>query len=114
MINESKIRELIKRQKETGLNITAFCANEGIPKSSYYYWRKRLRREPGKRFIPLMVNPIPATMSGSSKNYTRQQHEHHTSGDDFLLELLYPNGTRLRIKSDADFDHLRTLVCLLD
>jgi hypothetical protein len=40
MINESKILELIKRQKETGLNITAFCANEGIPKSSYYYWRK--------------------------------------------------------------------------
>ena len=114
MINESKILALIKRQKETGLNITAFCANEGIPKSSYYYWRKRLRKEPGKGFIPLLVNNTPATMSGHSKNYPRDQHEHHTSGDDFLLELLYPNGTRLRIKSDADFDHLRSLVCLLD
>jgi hypothetical protein len=114
MINESKILELIKRQKETGLNITAFCANEGIPKSSFYYWRKKLSKEPGKRFIPLLVKTIPATMSGPSKNYTREQHEHHISGDDFLLELLYPNGTRLRIKSDPDFDHLRTLVCLLD
>jgi hypothetical protein len=114
MINESKILELIKRQKETGLNITAFCANEGIPKSYYYYWRKRLSREPGKHFIPLMVNSSPTTMSGPSKNYTRQQHEQHTSTDDFLLELLYPNGTRLRLKSDAPFDHLRTLVCLLD
>ena len=70
MINESKILELIKRQKETGLTITAFCANEGIPKSSYYYWRKKLNKEPGKRFIPLLVNSTPATMSGSSKDYT--------------------------------------------
>ena len=114
MINESKIRELIKRQKETGLNITAFCANEGIPKSSYYYWRKKLSKEPGKQFIPLLVNTIPATMSGPSKNFVPEKHEHQISGDDFLLELLYPNGTRLRIKSDPDFNHLRTLVCLLD
>jgi len=34
MINEPKIPDLIKKQKETGLNITAFCNNEGIPKSS--------------------------------------------------------------------------------
>ena len=114
MINESKILELVKRQKETGLSITAFCANEGIPKSSYYYWRKKLSKEPGKHFIPLLVNSTAATMSGPSNNYIRQQHEHHTSGDDFLLELLYPNGTRLRIKNDPDFDQLRSLVCLLD
>jgi hypothetical protein len=114
MINESKIRELIKRQKETGLNITAFCTNEGIPKSYYYYWRKMLGREPGKHFIPLMVNTSPATMIGPTKNYTRQEHGDNNSGDDFLLALHYPNGTRLRIKSDADFDHLRTLICLLD
>jgi len=114
MINESKILELIKRQKETGLTITAFCINEGIPKSSYYYWRKRLHKVPGKGFIPLLVNSTPATRSGASKNYTLGQHELYKSGDDFLLELHYPNGTRLRIKSDPDLDHLRTLVCLLD
>ncbi|HEY5469050.1 MAG TPA: hypothetical protein VIK07_00860 [Bacteroidales bacterium] len=114
MINESKKIELIKRQKETGLNITAFCANEGIPKSSFYYWRKKLCKEPGKGFIPLLVNSTPATMGGPSKNYTRELQELPKSGDEFLLELLYPNGTRLRIKSDADFDNLRTLVCLLD
>jgi transposase-like protein len=114
MINESKKIELIKRQKETGLTITAFCRNEGIPKSSFYYWRKTLNRVTGKSFIPLLVNSAQATMSGPSKNYTLQQQGHHTPGDDFLLELQYPNGTRLRLKSDADFDHLRTLVCLLD
>ena len=112
MINESKILELIKRQKETGLNITAFCANEGIPKSSFYYWRKKLNREPGNRFIPLLVNSTQAPMNGPSK-YIREQHEHHSSCDDFLLELIYINGTRLKIKGDPDLNHLRSLVCLL-
>ena len=113
MINEPKILELIKRQKETGLNIRAFCANEGIPKSTYYYWRKKLNKEPGKRFIPLLVNSTQALMSSPSK-YIRERQEHHGTGDDFLLELIYTNGTRLRIKSNPDLDHLRSLVCLVD
>lgn len=114
MINESKILELIKRQKETGLNITAFCTNEGIPKSSYYYWRKKLSKEPGKRFIPLLVNTTAATMSGTSKNYIGEQHEYHTSGDDFPMEITYPNGATLRIKHALDLAGLRSLVLLVD
>ena len=114
MINESKILELIKRQKDTGLNITAFCANEGIPKSSYYYWRKRLHKEPGKGFIPLLVNATPATIKVSSKNSDREQHEQHNSCDAFPMEIIYPNGTTLRIKQTLDLAGLRSLVLLVD
>jgi hypothetical protein len=114
MINESKILELINRQKSTGLNITAFCANEGIPKSSYYYWRKKLNRGPVNRFIPLLVNSTAATMSGPSKDYIREQHEHLTLGDDFPMEINYPNGTTLRIKHALDLAGLRSLVLLVD
>ena len=114
MINESKILELIKRQKATGLNITAFCAKEGIPKSSYYYWRKKLNREPANRFIPLLVNSAAATTDGPSKNNIREQNEHHTSDDDFPVEISYPNGTTLRIKHALDLAGLRSLVLLVD
>jgi hypothetical protein len=113
MINESKIRELIKRQKETGLNITAFCTNEGIPKSSYYYWRKRINREPDNRFIQLRVNSTQAPMNGSSK-FNQEQHDPHTSGDAFPMEISYPNGTTLRIKHPLDLAGLRSLVLLVD
>ena len=113
MINESKILELIKRQKETGLNITSFCANEGIPKSTYYYWRKRLNREPANRFIQLRVNSTQAPMNGSSK-FNQGQHDHHTSGDDFPMEISYPNGTTLRIRHALDLAGLRSLVLLAD
>ena len=113
MINESKILELIKRQKETGLNITAFCANEGIPKSSYYYWRKRVVRESANRFIQLRVNSTQAPMSGPSK-YNQVQHDHHGSEDGFPMEISYPNGTTLRIKHALDLAGLRSLVLLVD
>jgi hypothetical protein len=109
MINESKILELIKRQKETGLNITAFCANEGIPKSSYYYWRKRVNREPANRFIQLRVNSTQAPMVGPSK-----YNQDHSSGDGFPMEISYPNGTTLRIKHALDLAVLRSLVLLAD
>jgi transposase-like protein len=113
MINESKILELIKRQKETGLTISAFCNNEGIPKSTYYYWRKKLSKEPGKRFIPLLVNAIPSTLSGPSKNVMPEQHDHHTSSA-FPMEITYPNGTTLRLKHPLDLAGLRSLVLLVD
>jgi len=109
MINESKILELIKRQKETGLNITAFCANEGIPKSSYYYWRKRVNKESSNRFIQLRVNSTQVPMVGPSK-----YNQDHSSGDGFPMEISYPNGTTLRIKHALDLAGLRSLVLLVD
>ncbi|MZP56804.1 MAG: hypothetical protein GT600_15280 [Bacteroidales bacterium] len=113
MINETKALDLIKRQKATGLTITAFCANEGIPKSSFYYWRKKLSDNQCRKFIPLLVNTTPATMMDTTKNYIGSRNEPHTS-DDFLFELSYPNGTRLRVKSGFELDNLRLLVSLLD
>ena len=113
MINESKILELIKRQKETGLNITAFCANEGIPKSSYYYWRKRVNIATANRFIQLRVNSTQAPMNGSAK-FNQEQHDYHTSCDSFPVEITYANGATLRIKHSLDLAGLRSLVLLVD
>jgi hypothetical protein len=112
MISESKILELINRQKETGLTIKAFCANEGIPKSSYYYWRRKLRREPAKRFIPLLVNTTVVNQRGTMKN--PEQYDHQNSSDAFPIEISYPNGTTLRIKHSLDMDRLRSLILLAD
>jgi hypothetical protein len=114
MINESKIQEQIERQKETGLSVTAFCANEGIAKSSFYYWRKKLNRASANRFIQLRVNSTQAPMNGSSRYSQEQQHDHYTPGDDFPMEISYPNGTTLRIKRTLDLAGLRSLVLLTD
>ena len=114
MINESKILELIKRQKETGLTISAFCNNEGIPKSTYYYWRKKLSKEPGRRFIPLLVTNTAGNLGELSKNFIQEQRDHNTPNDAFPIEIIYPNGATLRLKHPLDLVGLRSLVLLAD
>lgn len=112
MINEAKILELIRRQKETGLNISRFCANEGIPTSSFYYWRKQLKKRQTPNFIPVLVKNSHAGFNGSAKELVPGPNEQISNDNDFFMELVYPNGTRLRIKNILDLDHIRSLVTL--
>jgi hypothetical protein len=110
MEKASAFSDLIRRQKETGLNIKEFCANECIPTSTFYYWRKKLSgNNPGKGFIPLIVKPPqPSLSSGNGKASYRGV------DDDVFLEVVYPNGTLLRVKKDVDLAQLRALIHLYD
>ena len=113
MLDESKIQDLIKKHKESGLSLVGFCSNEGIPKSTFYYWRKKVSKEASKRFIPLIVNSTPVAVTGFSKSGPCGQKDLNMPAEDFFLELVYSNGTKLRVKGDLDIDNLRSLVCLL-
>jgi hypothetical protein len=35
-------REIVLRQKQSGLGPVAFCRTEGIPQSSFFAWRRKL------------------------------------------------------------------------
>lgn len=116
MLNESKFLELYGRQQESGLKVKDFCSNEGIAEATFYYWKKKLHKDTSKnRFIPLVVKSGQPSIrqnfktQSPSENYGQQKTE-----NEFLLELVYPNGTRLRIKNDLDLTHLRALIDLLD
>ena len=43
--SRSKVRSLDSRRRRSGLSIQAFCLDEGIPRSSFDYWRRRLRED---------------------------------------------------------------------
>ena len=109
MLSESKFSELLARQQECGLNITAFCSNEGLPKATFYYWKKKLqRKQSAKGFIPLLVKP--------ERTSIRQRHYRALpdGANDYFLEVEYLNGTKLRIKGELDLTRLRELVYLID
>jgi len=114
-LNESKFIALLDRQQESGLNVKDFCSNEGITESTFYYWRKKLQeRSPSKGFIPLVVK---SPQGGTTQRYSKGHPPVGDLGqieDDALLELVYPNGTKLRIKKDLDLSHLRSLIYLYD
>lgn len=35
-------RELVSRQKQSGLSVSAFCVREGVGVASFYLWRSKL------------------------------------------------------------------------
>lgn len=115
MLNESKFHELRNRQQESGLSVKDFCYNEGITESTFYYWRKKLQKEPpSKAFIPLFVKQSLPTPRRFARGNQVEQNEQEVPQYDFLLELVYPNGTKLRVNNDMDISHLRTLIHLYD
>jgi len=113
MLTKSKFLELHRRQQESGLTVKEFCSNEAIAPATFYYWKKKLRKNSNGNpdFIPLVVKP-PLTFPG--QNYTNQASNPPSAELEAFLELVYPNGTRLRIKKDLDLVQLRSLICLFD
>lgn len=114
MHKESRFSELIRLQQDSGLTVKEFCSNEGIVHSTFYYWRKKLQGSGRKNaFIPLIVKS--ALSPQGTRNVSRRNHPPSPGTEDHvLLELVYPNGTLLRIKDDMDLAQLRALIHLYD
>ncbi len=73
------LRERLWAQQASGLNIAAWCKQEGVSAWSFYAWRKRLALpEPGARLIAL---PLSGMAPGP------------------MLEMQTPSGYVLRLSS---------------
>jgi len=109
MLKEDRFRLLIEEQRNSGLSIKEFCSNHIIPPSTFHYWKKKFAREPERNsFIPLIVKP---TEMGVAKGSTYSE---MNTGNPAKLELVFPNGTILRVQHDLDVVHLRALIHLYD
>ena len=111
MRKETRFFELIRLHGDSGLSVREFCSNEGISPSTFYYWKKKLRgNESGRKndFIPLIVrSPGEGITRGSTCSEINKSR-------DSLIELVFPNGTMLRVKNDLDLADLRALIHLYD
>jgi len=116
MEKASRFAELIRQHEESGLTIKDFCFNQGIARSTFHYWHKKLRTSnPGKGFIPIVVKPAGTALFTRHNQGSGQPHVYQGKDQDkVLLELVYPNGTQMRIRQDLDLAHLRALVRLFD
>jgi len=114
MLNESRFKELLDRQQASGLNVRDFCFNEGMSKSSFYYWRRKLQKAGHpKSFIPLVIKPSsPSASRQVAKVPQPVQTTQQQDQGDLHMEIVFPNGTKLRIKNDTDLSVLKSLICL--
>jgi len=109
MQKEARYRELIEEQRGSGLTVLEFCSNHCIAPATFHYWKKKLQKKPVRKdFIPLIVKPSALDIpKGSTCS------EIATSKETFI-ELVYPNGTILRLKQDLDLGQVRALIHLFD
>jgi len=110
-MTEVSFLELVSRRKETGLSVRDFCSNEGIPQSTYYYWRNKLNKKAAqpKRFIPLVVSSNLAAQKKDQFSHS----DPHISAAGFL-EFVFLNGTRLLIRDQIDLAFLQSIAHLYD
>jgi hypothetical protein len=86
-------RGLIAAQKQSGVSVKQFCAQQGLTEQSFYYWRKRLQRPASMRFALVEAEP------------------RRGSAERAALELVLTTGERLRISAGVD---ARTLQQVLE
>ena len=113
MMTQVQFEEVYKRFKESGLNVSDFCINEGFTESRFYYWQKKLKSaNKSSGLIPLLIDKsasVPLVNHGHSKVQPCRQPD-----NDFAVEVSFLNGATLRIKGNVDSSVLRTLIHLDD
>ncbi|MGD0183474.1 MAG: hypothetical protein ABSC15_27005 [Terriglobales bacterium] len=87
-------RELVLRQKKSGLTVEAFCQQQGVSGWSFYQWRKRLAMKPPMSFA--LVETREASRQGTG-----------------AVELWLNGGDRLQIAPGVDAATLRTVLAVL-
>ena len=91
--NQAKADEMrshIEACGKSGLSVTDYCTQNGLIRSCYYYWHKKLSDEnnsPG--FIPVSIK----------RNSS--------------VEITYPNGVQLSFTGDINASTLNALVCCI-
>ncbi len=54
--------ERFQRQKESGLTITAWCEQNQIAQSQFYYWQKKITASPSEADNAIIPISIPASI----------------------------------------------------
>ena len=91
--NQAKAEQMrlhIEAQRKSGLTVTDYCTQNGLVKSNYYYWVKKLDGEnKPSGFTAVSV----ATDAG--------------------VEVIYPNGVQLSYRGAINAVVIKTLICCI-
>jgi len=85
-----QMRQHIEACSQSGLTVTDYCTQNGLVKSNYYYWVKKLNEENK----PSGFTAVRVTT-------------------DAAIEVIYPNGVQLCYRGAINTTILKTLVCCI-
>lgn len=95
-------RRMLRQWQRSGLSVRDFCLQHGLSLHSFYAWRRTLaqRDTAPSPFLPVQLLPEPNPLLTPEPTPT-------------ALELLLPDGRRLRIGPGFDAPTLRRLLAVL-
>jgi hypothetical protein len=87
----TKWRRLISEQMRSGKSVAAFCREQKLRASHFYWWKKRLRENTAARFVELQVAESPANLPGDSRIEVRLQNpvDATPSGINLLSKVVF-------------------------
>lgn len=87
-------QRLIEQQAASGLSQVAFCASQGLAKSSFQHWKRRLKSSAPAGLLQspgdAMFTPLPETPGAPSREATPD--------DGWAIELDLGDGVCLRFR----------------
>jgi hypothetical protein len=93
----TKWRRLISEQMLSGKSVAAFCREQKLRASHFYWWKKRLRENTAARFVEVQVAESPANVPGDSR-----------------IEVRLQNGRSLMVERGFDAEHVRALLAVVE
>ena len=85
-----QMRRHIEACSQSGLTVTDYCTQNGLVKSNYYYWLKKLHEENK----PSGFTAVSVATDGA-------------------VEIVYPNGVQLSYKGAINVVVIKTLICCI-
>lgn len=115
-------RQRVRRHASSGLSVRAFCEQQGLAESAFYFWRQELkRRDALPRDAVMSSSPangqprfVPVIMAEPSEPNLRDAAPMSSEASTLAIELVHPGGIVIRVPGRCDANALRVLLDLLD
>jgi hypothetical protein len=90
---------LIEKRKASNMRVDAFCKEQGIPRSAYYYWQKRYKTAGAasanpEDFIPVQISSYSG-IAGSPSAFA---------------EIILPGGAMIRLLQPVSPSFIQSLL----
>ena len=92
-------RERVRNQRNSGLSVACYCAENAVSESSFYHWRRRLADASSS--VPMPMVEVIATSSAS------------VPVCDGVIEIVLPDALTVRLDAQVPMARLREILAVL-
>lgn len=97
---------------ESNQTVKAFCKQNGISESNFFYWQHKIRKAAAStsgEFMPVSINNHSGkvVLVGGGSHSGKLQGQNHAT-----CEIVFPNGVTVRLSGDVPASTLGQLIML--